>query len=580
MWPGITAVILLILVRFGLPLLAPDWAIYGFFGGIALGLVTLFWWMFFSRIPHAVRWTAILLLAVALVGTYWILDPSIATGGMGLLYWMYVIPGVAVGLVLCATAYRSLPIGLGRLAMAVFIIGSCAFWAFLRTGGLTGEGSSQLAWRWSKTSEERLLSTPLPEPPPAPPAPVEKPAEPEIRPAALPVMRTPLRRAPRPEAEWPGFRGAHRDDVVTGVRINTDWATSPPQRLWRRAIGPGWSSFAIDRKVFYTQEQRGDFEIVSCYKTETGEPVWVHRDKARFWESNAGAGPRGTPTIHDGKIYSLGATAILNALDADTGRVLWTRNASRDTAAKLPGWGFAGSPIVVSNMLIVAASGRLIAYDLETGEPKWKGPSDIGGGYASPQPMTLGGIEQILLISGAGIISVAPTDGKLLWKHSWPGAGMLQPTLVPDGVLIPNGDAGGGTGTRRLAVSQGPEGWTAKEAWTSQGLKPYFNDIVVHKGHAYGFDGGILSCIDLQDGARKWKGGRYGHGQLILVADQDVLVVLSEEGELALVSATPERFNEIAKIPAIEGKTWNHLAFAAKVLLVRNGEEMAAFRVQ
>ncbi len=123
MWPGITAVILLILVRFGLPLLAPDWAIYGFFGGIALGLVTLFWWMFFSRIPHAVRWTAILLLAVALVGTYWILDPSIATGGMGLLYWMYVIPGVAVGLVLCATAYRSLPIGLGRLAMAVFIIG-------------------------------------------------------------------------------------------------------------------------------------------------------------------------------------------------------------------------------------------------------------------------------------------------------------------------------------------------------------------------------------------------------------------------------------------------------------------------
>ena len=139
------------------------------------------------------------------------------------------------------------------------------------------------------------------------------------------------------------------------------------------------------------------------------------------------------------------------------------------------------------------------------------------------------------------------------------------------------GDAG--TGVRRLAVALGAGGWSAEERWTSVGLKPYFNDFVIHEGHAFGFDGGILACIDLADGKRKWKGGRYGHGQLILLPAQDLLLVLSEKGELALVAATPDQFRELARIPAIEGKTWNHPVLVGDELLVRNGQEMAAFRL-
>jgi outer membrane protein assembly factor BamB len=234
---------------------------------------------------------------------------------------------------------------------------------------------------------------------------------------------------------------------------------------------------------------------------------------------------------------------------------------------------------VVDDAVIVAASGRLAAYDLATGQPRWLGPEG-GGSYSSPQLLNLGGVAQVLLPSDTGLTSVAPADGKVLWKHPWPGFSMLQPAVTPEGaVLVTTSTAAGGVGTRRLAVAHATSGWTVDEVWTSNGLKPYFNDLVVHKGHAYGFDGGILSCIDLQDGKRAWKGGRYGYGQLLLLSDQDLLLVLSEEGDLALVAAVPGQFTQLAHFPALEGKTWNHPVLAGDTLLVRNAGEMAAFRL-
>jgi outer membrane protein assembly factor BamB len=167
-----------------------------------------------------------------------------------------------------------------------------------------------------------------------------------------------------------------------------------------------------------------------------------------------------------------------------------------------------------------------------------------------------------------------------LWEHSWEGGAIVQPAMTGNGdVLINAISMTGGIGVRRIAVAHSRAGWTTEERWTSNGLKPYFNDFVVHKGHAFGFDGNILACIDLQDGKRKWKGGRYGNGQLVLLPDQDLLLVLSEDGELALVSATPDQFTEVARFPALDGKTWNHPALIGDVLLVRNGQEMAAFRL-
>ena len=533
-----------------------------------------------------------MILAVAV--TPRILHKSIATGMMGMMFAIYAIPVLSLALVAWAVAGRRLAAGPRRAALVAAILGACGLFALLRTDGITGDGRSQFAWRWTPTAEQKLLAKADMEPPvattgapaktetreprPAPPpdaATVPPVAHRTVEPAAPPSPPAPARTG----AEWPGFRGPHRDSIVKGVRINSDWAASPPVELWRRPVGPGWSSFAAGGGLLYTQEQRGEFEVVACYSAATGEPVWSHRDAARFYESNGGAGPRATPTLHAGRIYTFGATGIVNALDARSGAVVWTRNAAADTGARLPGWGFASSPLAVDDLVIVAASGRLAAYEAATGNPRWL-RREGGVSYSSPHLFTLGGVAQIVLLSGRGATSVAPADGKVLWQHAWEGSTILQPAVAADGaLLITSGDMNGGLGTRRLAVAQGPGGWTVQEVWTSRGLKPYFNDFVVHNGHAYGFDGSILSCIDLQDGNRKWKGGRYGHGQLLLLADQDVLLVLSEEGELALVAATPARFTEIARFPALEDKTWNHPALAGNMLLVRNGREMVAFRL-
>jgi len=307
--------------------------------------------------------------------------------------------------------------------------------------------------------------------------------------------------------------------------------------------------------------------------------VWRHRDATRFWESNAGAGPRGTPAVVDGRVYTLGATGVLNSLDAVTGAVIWSRNAASDTKVKIPMWGISSSPLVAGDLVVVATAGKLAAYDIATGAIRWSGP---GGGtsYSSPQLATIDGVAQIVFLGGPGAIGVDPATGKVLWQHQWDGGAIVQPALTDDGNILVNAiSMSGGEGMRRLAVTRTAGAWAVQERWTSRGLKPYFNDFVVHKGHAYGFDNNILSCIDLADGARKWKGGRYGNGQLVLLAEQDLLLLISEDGELALVSATPDGFKEIARAPALEGKTWNHPVVVRDTLLVRNDHEMAAFRL-
>jgi outer membrane protein assembly factor BamB len=453
LWPGIVTVVLQWLPWLVLPVAAPRALMYAVLAGAALGLLIVGWWLFFSQAPWIERVGALVLMPLAMLATRLVVHPSIENGHMGAMLPLYSIPLLSLALVAWAAASQRLASGPRSAALVASILLACGVCTLVRTDGVRGEGASDLHWRWTATSEEHLLAQaghePLAlEPPSAAKVPVEPPASPagesqSPAPSAPPAAKAAEKRREAPAqdepaavpaapaqartgADWPGVRGPARDAVIRGARIATDWSASPPLEMWRRPIGPGWSSFAVQGDLVYTLEQRGSDEEVSCYKLATGEPVWRHADPVRFWESNAGAGPRATPTLSDGRVYTLGATGILNALDAVSGAVVWSRNAAADTEAETPAWGFAGSPLVVGDVVVVATSGRLAAHALATGHPRWLGPKG-GGGYSSPHLATIGGVPQVLLLRGARSTSLAPADGTLLWEHKGEPSGSILP---------------------------------------------------------------------------------------------------------------------------------------------------------
>ena len=553
LWPGVIIVILQWFVRYLLPEFVPDPMVmmYAVLAAFLLGVMVFIWWAFFSRAPGIERWLAIVLVIAAMLGSSFLLDESIATANMGLMYPIYSFPVICLIFVVWAIMTRNLSNRIRRLTMIIAILLSAGIWVFLRTDGMNGDGKHDLNWRWAKSQEERLLDQPA-------------------------VGSTAHWQGTKISmgAGWPGFRGPNRNGIIHGLKISTNWSASPPLELWRRPVGPGCSSCAIRGNLFYTQEQRGEYEMVSCYDLITGEPVWQHHDSVRFYDSHAGAGPRSTPSLAGNCVYTMGATGLLNALDALDGKLRWSRNASSDANVKVLTWGFTSSPLVVGNMVIVALSGKLVAYDTTTGNPQWFG-SDGGPSYSSPQLFKIGGIPQVILMNTNGAISVDPANGKKQWEYSWPVEGrILQPALIGNNDLLLSGEM---KEVRRITVSMENGGYKISEHWTSP-FMVHFNDHVIHEDYAYVYDGPNLTCIDLSSGIRKWKHNHY-RGFIILMADQDLLLVLLEKGDLALVSATPDKFTELARIPAIKGKTWNHPALAGDILVVRNAQEMAAFRL-
>jgi len=553
LWPGVIIVILQWLIRFVIPLFAPKAMIVGVFGGLLCGLAIPVWWIFFSRASRGERWGAFILIILSLSATTFFLDNSIATANMGMMFTIYSIPVMSLAFVIWAVATRHLPDSIRQVTMAATIIVAAGMWILLRTNGMDGDGHQYLAWRWANTSEDRLL------------------AQPDSDSSVLPTVET----GGTLVSEWPGFRGPTRDGVVRGVRIKEDWAVSPPVELWRRQVGPGCSSFAVHGNLLFTQEQRGEDETVSCYNLSNGKPEWQHKDKARFYDSHAGPGPRSTPALAGSRVYTLGATGILNALNAYDGSVIWSRNAAADAEVKVLPWGFAGSPLVVNNIVITSIAGKLAAYDTVSGNPCWFGP-DGKSSYSSPQLIKINGVSQVLLMSDSGTISIDPATGKKLWEYSWPAEGrILQPAFIENNDLLLSAE---NSSVRRVTVSRLQNEWTIQELWSNTHIKVNFNDFIIDKGYAYGFDGPSMICLNLSDGKVMWRGARY-RGFLLLLADQDLLIVLSEKGDMALVKATPDKFTELSLMSAIKGKTWNLPVLAGNIFVVRNSQEMAAFRL-
>ena len=542
----------------------PSWVapltLFHFIGlgvGPALGVLGLLvWWVLARRVPLRDRLLG-LGYALALIVLGFVLGHKTMTQVQ--VSYGFVLLAVAMLAAFYLTRARPWPARRGTLA-AVFAVVWLPF-LLLRQDGQIGELTPELAMRWAPTAEERFLE--------------------ERRDAT--AGRTGAGPGGPTAAEWPGFRGPERDARVLGVSFSTDWSAEPPRERWRRRVGPGWSSFAVAGDRAFTQEQRGPEEVVVAYSLTDGSELWVHADASRFEEAAAGPGPRATPTFHDGRIYALGASGALYAIDAATGNRLWRRSLVDDVGAPLPVWGFSSSPLVAGDAVLVFAGAEdgksVVAYRRDSGRMLWSA-GDGGYSYGSVHLADIAGSEQALMSTDHGLQSFDPATGELLWEFSRPLPGMariVQPVVLGDGssVILATGY---GEGSVRLALSRDGAGeWSVEEVWSSKFLKPYFNGLACHEATCYGFDGKILTAIGADDGQRRWKGGRYGHGQLVLVPDMDLLLVITEKGEVVLVEATPEAHREVARFQAIAGKTWNHPVVAQGKLLVRNAEEAACF---
>ncbi len=429
--------------------------------------------------------------------------------------------------------------------------------ATLEVRGVTGDLIPILAWRWSESEAGDEVG----------------------------VGRAVL--APAGTPSFPQFLGSRRDGTLRGPELARDWHAQPPVEIWRRPVGEGWAGFAVARGLAVTLEQHGDEERVVAYDLATGEPRWSHSDEALYDNTVGGVGPRTVPTIVGETVYTVGATGILNALDLATGRELWRHDTVAEHDGSIGDWGKAISPLVTDGLVLVSPGGSvgptLVAYDAEDGELRWQAGDDESS-YSSPLLTTLAGRRQVVLLSRNQVAGYDPEGGGVLWTTPWPNTqpNVAQPLVLGDDRLLVSAGYGIGAKLYRIGPGSGPgevggDGLVAETIWRSPRLKSKFANYVEHEGAVYGLDDGVLVCLDLATGDRRWKRGRYGHGQLLLVGD--LLLVQTEKGEIVLIEPDPEGLRELGSFPVFDGKTWNPPALAGDLLVLRTHREAVALRL-
>ncbi|MBM4076577.1 MAG: hypothetical protein FJ267_13180 [Planctomycetes bacterium] len=429
-----------------------------------------------------------------------------------------------------------------------------------------GDGRILFRWRWTSTPEQRMTEFSSKG--------VEEPVL-----ASLTEIH---------ESDSPSYRGTDRTGRFIVPNLSLDWSVHEPRELWRHPVGRGWSSFAVVGEFCVTQEQRGSHEVVVCYELRTGKEVWKHLNETRFEEVTGGPGPRATPAIHAGRVYTFGATGILNCLNGTDGRVIWSHDFAQ---GRPPLFGYTSSPLIHGDCVFITPGGKagsIVAIDIDTGNVIWS-PDSRKPGYSSPQLFLTKDDEQILVFDAVGLHGYNVTSGERYWTFPWGDdsddqVNVCMPVTLPvltdaeptrHQVLI---SSGYGRGIALLSVRRSKSGeWSANEVWRAKTLKSKFSDVIVHEGHAYGLDEGILTCISLLDGVRRWKNGRYGYGQLILV--NETLLVQTESGRIVLVKTDPNNFTEVASLDALHERTWNQPVVAGHYLLVRNDREAVCFEL-
>jgi len=570
-WPAWVLIAAMLLLRFGLKLI-PDPGNIVFItqalGPLICAGLLILWWLCFSRARWFERVAGLVGIAAVMFLANAMLHQSMEGIGMMFLGIPVGVAAFAIGEVL----FRD-TLSFKRTVIAIlFALVGSGFSVLLRTEGMWSDAKIAFYWRWTPSPEELLVEKKASQP------------KPEITISAESVQSL-------AEPEWAGFRGADRTGRQRGLTFLGTWP-QPPELVWKINVGPGWSSFAVAGNLLFTQEQRGEFEAVVCYDADTGKEVWLFEVPTRFEEAIGGAGPRATPTLAmvpltDGtnvpSLFALGANGALIRLDPVTGDKVWQQELQTIANRESPTWGFSSSPLVVGSKVIVHAGGPddkgTLAFDVETGDLAWSAQSGDHS-YSSPQLCNILGEDLVAMVSNHGLELLDPNDGGVRLDYEWKFSGYrsLQPLIYDNTVILPSGL---GAGTRRIKLTKSDDAtdWEIQELWTTMNLKPDFNDFVAYRGHLYGFDNSIFTAIDVKNGERVWKGGRYGKGQVLLLENSGLLLVSTERGEVVMLKADPSGHTVLDRFQAIDGKTWNHPVVVGDRLYIRNGKEAACYRL-
>jgi outer membrane protein assembly factor BamB len=398
-------------------------------------------------------------------------------------------------------------------------------------------------------------------------------------------------------AAWPQWRGAFRAGLTHAPDLLTDWPEGGPERLWEADAGEGYSSFAIARGLAVSLLGRDGQEVVVCWDLETGKERWQHPyTPAAAYDYG---GPRATPTIDGERVFTMGSAGLLLCLDLATGKVVWQKDLRREVGAIAPRWGFACSVLVEGDRVYVApggTSGRcLAAFHKEDGKLAWVAQDDPAG-YSSPVLMTVAGVPQVVFFTGRRLLGVTPDEGKLLWEFPWetqfevnaatplpiraelPRSGRATPDSKPlDYVFISAGYRKGCALVK--VIPEGKGRFHARAVYESNELCCHFSSPVRIADHLYALDETRdLTCLELRTGQVKWRQRGFRKGSLIGVDGK--LIVLGENGHLALVEADPERYHELARCKPFRNRCWTLPVLADGRLLLRDQQKVLCLKLR
>lgn len=374
--------------------------------------------------------------------------------------------------------------------------------------------------------------------------------------------------------DWPQWRGPGRDGVSREASPPQPWPKAGPRVIWKARGGPGHSSISIAGDRAYTLVQDGDREAVICLSAATGQEFWRYGYPAQFDASYAGAGPHATPTVADGRVYTVGSTGQFHCLDAATGKALWHHDLLAEFETPNLEYGLSCSPLVEGELVIVlpgsAKGGSVAAFDRKTGALVWKALDDRAG-YSSPLAATIAGQRQIVVVTGATVAGLRPAEGSVLWSFAWASqqnCNIATPIVAGDYVFV---SASYTKGCALIEISAGPEGaLMARSVYEHNRMRNQFATSVLDREHLYGFDEDFLVCMELRSGKVRWKTRGFDRGSLILAGGR--LVILGANGRLALVQPDPARYDELAVSDFTQSRTWAPPSVSRQRLFLRDQE--------